>query len=149
MDPLSVFASLLTITTAGAQSARSLKGAISRYKARDATLRRLLDRVADVENILVALEQLLRPAAHGNNAAALLETNAASSMPLLLRGPVERCSEICCTFEESMEQFVNKSKTSFMDWAKMEFRRGDINQFMDLLAEYKATIAVGVGVLTM
>lgn len=51
--------------------------------------------------------------------------------------------------ESAMGRFSGKSKSSFTDWARMEFMRGDINQFMDTLAGYKATISVGLGVLTM
>ena len=48
-----------------------------------------------------------------------------------------------------MGQFSSKSKTGFVDWTKMEFMKGDVNQFMDTVAGYKATISVGLGVLTM
>ncbi|CVL00283.1 uncharacterized protein FMAN_09787 [Fusarium mangiferae] len=37
----------------------------------------------------------------------------------------------------------------FRDWAKMEFMTGDINEFMDRLAGYKATISVGLGIIVM
>merc|ERR1712000_66421 len=95
---------------------------------------RLLDEIGDAENILFALKQLLQ---------------ADISMAALLRRPIERCSEVCGEFEKAMEQFSKKSKTGFLDWTKMEFMRGDINQFMDTVAGYKATISVGLGLLTM
>lgn len=142
-DPLSVLASLLAVATTGIQSTRSLKAAAKRYKTRDATLLRLLDEVGDVENILRALEQLLK------TSTPHPATNTDNSMVVLLRGPIKRCSKICSEFEGAMEQFSKKSKTDFVDWTKMEFMRGDINQFMDTVAGYKATISVGLGVLTM
>ena len=48
-----------------------------------------------------------------------------------------------------MKEFRGKSKTSLLDWAKLEFMRGDINEFIDTIAGYKATISVGLGVVTM
>ncbi|KAJ3499709.1 hypothetical protein NLG97_g104 [Lecanicillium saksenae] len=143
MDPLSISASVLAIVTAGVQSARSLKEAIQRYKTRDKTLLRLLAEVKDVENILYSLAQLLQATNQRPPAAA--ET----SLTELLSAPIERCTRLCADFESAMGRFSGKSTTSFIDWARMEFMRGDINQFMDTLAGYKATISVGLGVLTM
>ena len=142
-DPLSILASLLGVATAGIQSTRSLKEAAARYKTRDATLRRLISDVGDTENILNALKQLLEAA----TPQTVLDRDI--SMTTLLVGPIERCSEVCDKFEEAMEQFSRKSKTDVLDWAKMEFMRGDINQFLETVAGYKATISVGLGVLTM
>ncbi|TQV90531.1 hypothetical protein IF1G_10854 [Cordyceps javanica] len=143
MDPLSIIASVLAIVTAGLQSTRSLKAAIQRYKTRDMTLLRLLAEVKDIENILQSLVQLLDTT--DQQPAVAAET----SMTELLCGPIERCAQLCGDFESAMERFSGKSTSSFTDWARMEFMRGDINQFMDTLAGYKATISVGLGVLTM
>jgi len=70
-------------------------------------------------------------------------------MLTLLQGPIERCSLVCREFEQSMEVFTGKSKTGFRDWTKMEFMRGDINEFIDTIAGYKATISVGIGTITL
>ena len=35
------------------------------------------------------------------------------------------------------------------DWAKLEFMRGDINEFIDTISGYKSTIAVGLGIITL
>lgn len=142
-DPLSVIASLLAVATAGVQSTRSLKDAVKRYKTRDATLQRLLSELEDAENILKSLEQLLEAA----TSQPALANDA--SMAELLSGPITRCSRVCSEFEEAMARFSRKSKTDIIDWAKMEFMRGDFNQFLDTVAGYKATISVGLGVLTM
>jgi len=142
-DPLCVIASLLAVATAGVQSTRALKEAAQRYKTRDSILRRLLDEIGDAENILFALKQLLQ----ADTLQPAVEADI--SMAALLRRPIERCSEVCGEFEKAMEQFSKKSKTGFLDWTKMEFMRGDINQFMDTVAGYKATISVGLGLLTM
>lgn len=142
-DPLSVVASLLAVATAGVQSTQSLKAAIKRYKSRDEILHRLLDRVEDTEKILSTLTQVLE------DGTPQPVTHPDSSVAGLLRGPVERCSTVCREFEEVMEKFSRKSKTNILDWTKMEFRRGDINQFIEIVAEYKSTISLGLCVLTM
>ncbi|KAG7137729.1 hypothetical protein HYQ46_008460 [Verticillium longisporum] len=48
-----------------------------------------------------------------------------------------------------MEDFNGKSNIGFRDWTKMEFMKGDINEFMDTLSGYKSTISVGPGTLTL
>ncbi|EDN05564.1 predicted protein [Histoplasma mississippiense (nom. inval.)] len=37
----------------------------------------------------------------------------------------------------------------FRDWTKMEFMRGDINEFIDTIVGYELTILVGLGTVTM
>ena len=133
-DPLSITASLLAVTTAAVQSTKSLYETIKRFKGRDKTLRRLQDELGDLTNILDSLAQV---------------TNAEQSMLTLLQGPIERCSQVCREFEQSMEIFRGKSKTGFRDWTKMEFMRGDMNEFIDTIAGYKSTISVGIGTITM
>jgi Fungal N-terminal domain of STAND proteins len=133
-DPLSITASLLGITTAALQSAKSLYEAIKRFRDRDKTLRRLQNEVEDVTNILASLKEVI---------------SADQSITALLEGPVERCGQLCCEFERSMKKFRERSKTGFLDWAKMEFMRGDMNDFIDTVAGYKSTIAVSLGTITM
>ena len=48
-----------------------------------------------------------------------------------------------------MKVFTEKSKTSVRDWTKVEFRKGDINKFMDTVMGYKSTIVVGLGAITI
>jgi hypothetical protein len=133
-DPLSITASVLAVITAAVQSTKSLYETVKRFKDRNKTLRRLQDELGDLTNILDSLTQV---------------TNAEASMLTLLQGPIERCSQVCHEFEQSMEVFSGKSRTGFRDWTKMEFMRGDINEFIDTIAGYKSTISVGLGTITM
>ena len=133
-DPLSITASLLAVTTATMQSTKSLYETVKRFKDRDTTLRRLQDELRDLTNILDSLSQV---------------TNAEQPMLTLLQGPIERCSQVCREFEQSMEVFRVKSKTGFRDWTKMEFMRGDMNEFIDTIAGYKSTISIGIGTITL
>lgn len=133
-DPLSIAASMLAVITAAVESVKSLHSTVKRFKDRDMTLRRLRTELEDLTNILGSLGEVI---------------NADMPMLALLQGPVERCSQLCHDFEQAMEKFGRKSTTGFRDWAKMEFMRGDINEFIDNIAGYKSTINVGLGTITM
>ena len=133
-DPLSITASLLAVTTAALQSSKSLYNTVKRFKGRDKTLRRLQGELEDLTNILASLTQVM---------------TAEQSISTLLRGPVERCDQVCREFQQAMETFGGKPKTGVLDWAKMEFMRGGIQEFIDSIASYKSTISVGVGTITL
>ncbi|ETN40282.1 uncharacterized protein HMPREF1541_04558 [Cyphellophora europaea CBS 101466] len=128
-EPLSITASLLAVTTAALQSSKSLYNTVKRFKGRDKTLRRLQGELEDLTNILASLTQVM---------------TAEQSISTLLRGPVERCDQVCREFQQAMETFGGKPKTGVLDWAKMEFMRGGIQDFIDSLASYKSTISVGI-----
>lgn len=98
------------------------------------TLTRLQNELHDLVTILDSLKQVI---------------DAEASMLALLQGPIERCTQVCREFEQSMETFGRNSKTGFRDWTKMEFMRGDINEFIDTISGYKSTISVGLGTVTM
>ena len=134
VEPLGIAASLLAVTTAALQTTRSLYETVNRFKDRDKTLRRLQNELLDLTTILDSLLQV---------------PNAEQPIFKLIQGPVERCSQICREFEESMSAFRGKSKPGLRDWTKMEFMRGDINEFIDTVAGYKSTISVGLGTITM
>ncbi|KAJ5474094.1 hypothetical protein N7475_003660 [Penicillium sp. IBT 31633x] len=133
-DPLSITASVLAVITAAVQSTKSLCETVKRFKDRNKTLRRLQDELEDLTRIFDSLIHVI---------------NAEASILALLQGPIDRCSQVCREFEQSMQDFNKKSKTGFRDWTKMEFMRGDINEFIDVIAGYKSTISVGLGTITM
>ena len=134
MDPLSISASMLTVIAATITTVKTLNETVGRYKGRDKTLGRLQGGLNDLISILESLEE-----------AADNETPVLA----LLKGPVSRCAQVSREFEDAMKIFSAKSKTGLKDWAKMEFMRGDINEFIDTLADYKATITIGLGTITM
>ncbi|KAE9373695.1 hypothetical protein N431DRAFT_407372 [Stipitochalara longipes BDJ] len=134
MDPLSIRTSALTVITATIATVKALYETVKRYQGRDKTLGRLQGGLLDLVAILNSLE-----------AAA----NSETPILTLLTGPVDRCAQVCREFEDAMKTFNGKSKTGLKDWAKMEFMRGDINEFIDTLVDYKSTITVGLGTITM
>jgi DNA repair ATPase RecN len=133
-EPVSVAASVLAIITAAVQTTKSLCETVKRFKDRNKTLSRLQNELEDLGRILDSLAQV---------------THAENSVLTLLQGPIDRCNQVCREFEQSMKGFTEKSKTSILDWAKLEFMRGDINEFIDTIAGYKSTISVGVGTIIL
>ncbi|KAK0732107.1 hypothetical protein B0H67DRAFT_566689 [Lasiosphaeris hirsuta] len=133
-DPLSVGVSVLAIVTAAIKSVKSLAATTERYKKRDKTLIRLHHELEDVVNVLDSLKEVI---------------DYDATILAVLKGPVDRCGQVCHEFEKAMVKFSGNSKTGLRDWAKMEFARDDINGFMDALSSYKATILVGLGTITM
>ncbi|PVH73874.1 hypothetical protein DL98DRAFT_468734 [Cadophora sp. DSE1049] len=134
MDPLSISASVLTVIAATITTVKTLNETVGRYRGRDKTLARLQGGLHDLISILISLEE-----------AAAVETPILA----LLKGPVSRCAQVSREFEAAMKTFDAKSKSSLKDWTKMEFMRGDINEFIDTLADYKSTITIGLGTINM
>lgn len=133
-DPLSATTSVVALITVTVQSVKALRDTVARFKGRDKTLQRLQ---GELEGIIAVLNSLKEVA------------YAEASVSTLLQGPIDRCSEVCQEFKQAMESFGQKTKASFCDWAKLEFMRGDINEFIDTISGYKSTIAVGLGTITM
>jgi hypothetical protein len=47
-----------------------------------------------------------------------------------------------------MDVFGRRSKPGFLDWTKLGFVRGDINEFADTISGYKSTITVRLGAIS-
>ncbi|KAL2814485.1 hypothetical protein BJX63DRAFT_392471 [Aspergillus granulosus] len=133
-DPVSIAASVLAIITATIQSTNALHETVKRYRERNRTLGKLQDELEDLLKILASLQNAVEADAQ------VLE---------LLEGPVQRCGRLCREFEDSMKVFSGNSKPGFRDWARMEFMKGNINDFIETIATYKSTISVGLGTITM
>lgn len=133
-DPLSVSVAVLGIITAAAQATKLLHETVQKYKGRDKTLKQLDEVLKDMARILASLAE---------------EEGIDAKLWELLKHPISRCSQVCSEFEESMKVFGSKSKTGLRDWTKLEFMRGDINDFMEQISGYKSTITIGLGILTM
>jgi hypothetical protein len=134
MDPLSIGASALTVITAAITSINALYETVERYKGRDNKLIRLRNGLNDLVAVLDSLEK------------AIDDNNPVWA---LLKGPVDRCTQVSREFEGAMKIFSGKSKTGFRDWTRMEFMKGDINDFIDTLEDYKSTIAIGLGTIPL
>jgi hypothetical protein len=126
--------SIISSVTAAIQSTKSLCETIKRFKDRSKVLRRLQDELQDLATILDLLTQV---------------NSAETSVLALLQRPIDRYSQVCREFEQSIKVFSGKSETGFRDWTKIQYMRGDINGFIDIIAGYKSTISIGLGTITM
>jgi hypothetical protein len=107
-------------TSAAITSAKALQDTVQRYKDRNRTLGRLQSGLQDLTTILSLLKEA---------------TDDETPVLTLLKGLVGRCN--------------GKPNTGLKDWTKMEFMKGDINEFIDTLSDYKSAIATGLETLTM
>jgi hypothetical protein len=128
MEPLSIG------TSAAITSAKALQDTVQRYKDRNRTLGRLQSGLQDLTTILSLLKEA---------------TDDETPVLTLLKGLVGRCNQMCCEFNGAIETFSGKPNTGLKDWTKMEFMKGDINEFIDTLSDYKSAIATGLETLTM
>lgn len=120
--------------TSGLHVVKKLYVTVERYRNRDRTLKQLQNVLQDLKEVLAALEEAV---------------DTESSVLNLLQSPLNRCSQVCHEFDEAMKSFRGKSKTDFVDWTKMEFKKGDINEFINTIDGYKATISVTLGIIIM
>ena len=133
-DPLSVPTLVLAVATAAIVSVRSLCDTVKSFQNRDKTLRRLQAKLSGLLTILESLERVV---------------TTDVSVPPLLESPIERCTDICKEFEQSMKKFNEKSKSRLLDWTKLESMGGDINEFIDTIESYESTIVVGLGTINL
>ncbi|KAF9887225.1 hypothetical protein FE257_010479 [Aspergillus nanangensis] len=132
-EPLSVASSLVTLAGVAFQASKSLYQSIQSFKSVKRTIRELCYDLESLTQVLEALQQI----------AAQNEAQFAA-----LRLPLLRCGKICREFEETVNNCVTHSvreRRSFRDWAKLQYRGGDIADLRTTLAGYKATISIALG----
>jgi hypothetical protein len=69
-----------------------------------------------------------------------------------LKLPLLRCGKTCAEFEDIISRCAGHSdgqRTSFRDWAKLQYRGGDIGDLKTTLAGYKSTINIAIGGATL
>lgn len=115
------------------QSTQSLWETTERCKSRDPTLGRLQVELEELISTLSSLEPVIV------GASPVLEP---------LHDVVERCSDMCHEFEQAMKAFPKRAKTGLIDWKKMKFMEGDVNEFIDIIYGYRLTLSVGMGSVT-
>jgi hypothetical protein len=127
-------ASILTITSAS-RAVQSLYKTIEHYEGRSLILGMLRVQLEEILSILNALEKV---------------RDIDESLWLLFQGPIDRFKDICPDLEEAIKSFGGSEiKVGLRDWAKMEFRKRTITEFIHRIACYKSTIAIGLGIINL
>ena len=91
---------MVAVVTAAIQSTKSLSATVKCYKDRDKTLNRLQHELEDLTTVLSSLKEAANP-------DKLIST--------LLKGPVDRCRQVCREFEDAIEKFSRKKKIRLRD----------------------------------
>jgi hypothetical protein len=124
---------LLALASFAFKSSVSLSNTIQGYRNHP-------KRVRDLAQESKALSEVLSLLTDTINATADLDLSA-------LELPLRRCGEACKEFEHELVKCSSRSggdRTSFRDWAKLQYMGDGIDEFTQLLAGYKSTINIAL-----
>lgn len=131
-DPIGIASGALALATFAFKSSVSLFQAIQSFQNNKREIRELREELEALNKAVESLKQL----------ASEDETRFEG-----LRLPLLRCGRACTDFEQVIADCTKHSreaKTSFRDWAKLQYMGSDIAGFKNMLAGYKATISIAV-----
>ncbi|PYH91110.1 hypothetical protein BO71DRAFT_59068 [Aspergillus ellipticus CBS 707.79] len=132
-DVLSVASSLIALATFAFEASKSLYALVEGFKNTQRTVRELRYELESLTQVL------------GTLISAVMDNEAELAS---LKLPLLRCGKICSEFREIIRKCVahsNGQRTSFRDWAKLQYMGGNINDLKTTLAGYKATISIALG----
>jgi len=132
-DPLSTASGLLTLVVFAFQSSQVLYQAVASFQSNQRIVRELREELEALNGVLESLRETV------TNTDADLTT---------LKLPLLRCGKACNDFEVLIVKCTAHSggpRTSFRDWAKLQYMGSDIVGFKNMLAGYKATIIIALG----
>jgi hypothetical protein len=132
-EPIGIASGLLALTTFAFTSSVSLYQAIESFRSNQRTVRELKEELGALKGVLQSLQE----AADNNNTH--LEA---------LKPPLLCCGNACKDFEALIIKCTKHSggsRTSFRDWAKLQYMGNDITGFKNMLAGYKSTISIALG----
>ncbi|EGR49569.1 uncharacterized protein TRIREDRAFT_106437 [Trichoderma reesei QM6a] len=140
MDPVTITSGVFHILTGALESSKSLHETVQSFKNHERTIRELR---SELESLIQVLESL----------RSIVASDEEGPVVSMLKNPVLRCHQICQEFNAVIIKCTRHSsggsRTSFRDWTRIRYMGGDVRDFKDMLAGYKATIAVALGSLNM
>ncbi|PTB78670.1 hypothetical protein M440DRAFT_1352315 [Trichoderma longibrachiatum ATCC 18648] len=141
MDPLTISSGVFHILTGALESSKSLHETVQSFRNHERTIRELCSELESLIHVLDALRDIL------------VTSDEDGPVVSMLKNPVLRCHQICQEFNAVVIKCTRHSsagsRTSFRDWTRIRYMGGDVRDFKDMLAGYKATIAVALGSLNM
>ena len=132
-EAIGVISGLAGLTALAFDTSVSLYELVKSYQCHPKTVRELM-------KVLEALRGALNPLAETIKTATDVDLSA-------LQFPLERCIEACTEFEKEIRKCSLRSggdRTSFRDWAKLQYMGGNIDGFRQLLDGYKTTIGIAL-----
>lgn len=141
MDPLSITASIVSITTAALQSVRLLVKTIDDIKDAPETVKGVSDDLRAVQPVLQNLDK------------ALYDSPSQIILGSQVKYAVENCDRACVTFKSQMERWMEHSTGDKMFWIDRWkiglFGLQRIKTFKGLLSDSKGTLSVALSTATM
>jgi hypothetical protein len=131
-DPLSIASGIPALSAFAFNSSVSLYQLVKSVQNNKREFLELTGELEALSNVIQLLQQLASK--DGDQFKTLC-------LPLL------RCGQACKDFEEIIANCTKrfrKSKTSFHDWAKLQYLGRDIVDFKNILAGYKAVIGIAI-----
>jgi hypothetical protein len=131
-EAIGITSGLLTLTVFAFQSSVSLRQVVDSFQSNKKVIRELKEELEALNGVLQSLQQ-----AAADNGEHLSGLNL----------PLFRCGKACKDFEEVIIKCTahsGGSRTSFRDWAKLQYMGDDIAGFKDMLAGYKSTINIAL-----
>ena len=132
-EPIGIASGLVALATFAFQSSGALYDVVQSYRSHATRVRDLMEELGSLNGVLGSL-------------AETLNANADIALPSL-EYPLLRCANACKDFEEELKKCSTRSlagKTSFRDWAKLNYMGEDIDGFRRMLAGYKSTILIAL-----
>lgn len=131
-EPIGLASGLLALTVFAFQSSVSLCQIVDSFQSNKKFIRELKEELEALNGVLQSLQ------------VAIVDNSGHLSV---LNLPLFRCGKACKDFEEVISKCTSHSggsRTSFRDWAKLQYMGDDITKFKDMLAGYKSTINIAL-----
>ncbi|KAF2802726.1 uncharacterized protein BDZ99DRAFT_468700 [Mytilinidion resinicola] len=132
-EPIGVASGALSPATFAFNSSISLYQMVKSFQSSKRDIRELQE---ELEALKIAIQSL----------QGLASKDEVQFEPLRL--PLHRCGKTCEEFEKVIANCTKNSsnpKTSFRDWAKLQYMGKDIAGSKNMLAGYKSTIIIAIG----
>jgi hypothetical protein len=136
-EPVGIASGVLALSIFAFKSSVWLYQSVQSFQSNKREIRELKVELEALSSVIQSLQQL------ASNEEDQFKT---LSLPLL------SCSQACGDFEEVITKCTkhsSESKTSFRDWAKLQYAGRDITGFKNMLAGYKATIGIAIGDISL
>jgi hypothetical protein len=131
-EPIGLASGLLALAVFAFQSSVSLYQVVDNFQSNKKFIRELKEELEALNGVLQSLQ------------LAVVDNSGHLSV---LNLPLFRCGKACKDFEEVINKCTahsGGSRTSFRDWAKLQYMGDDITKFKDMLAGYKSTINIAL-----
>lgn len=133
-DPLSIATGVLTLAGFALSSSVQLYNIINGLQSQNRKTRALQSELGALKTVLESLFETI------NSSEPDVDFSA-------LRTPLEQCGEACKNYSELIAKFTKHTKStrsSVRDWFKQQYLWGDVTDFKEMIAAYKATITIAI-----